>query len=148
MVVGGTLLIASGQAPELLTPIDKPLDTVTQAVEGSIERPLATFTLLARDGDPDAMLASVLSNLPAAVSFIAHYALRAVLGAAWPTALDGTALQELFENHRLMSLPRREYHGHQLAAPFGPQVDFGTEAAPATPEGFGLWVPFLAPAAC
>jgi hypothetical protein len=132
MVICGTLLIASGQAPELLTPIDEPLDAVTQAVEGSLERPLATFILLARDRDPDAMLASVLSNLPAAVPFIAHHALRAALGAAWSTALDGPALHELFENHRLVSLPRREHQGHQLAAPFGPQVDFGTEAAPAT----------------
>jgi hypothetical protein len=131
MVVYGTLLIASGQAPELLTSIHEPLDAVTQAVEGSIERPLATFILLARDRDPDAMLASVLSNLPAAVSFIAHHALRATLGAAWPTALDGTALHEPFEHHRLVALPRREHQSHELAAPFGPHVDFGTEAAPA-----------------
>jgi hypothetical protein len=132
MVICGTLLIASGQAPALLTPLDAPLDAVTQAVEGAIDRPLAPFILLARDRDPDALLASGLSNLPAAVPFIAHHALRAALGAAWSTARDGPALQELFEKHRLGSLPRREHQGHPRAAPFGPPVDFGTEAAPAT----------------
>ena len=127
----GTLFIASGQAPELLTPIDEPLDTVTQAVESSIERPLATFILLAWDRDPDPMPARILSNLPAAVPFIAHDTMGSALGTAWPTPLDGTSLHELFEDHRLMSLPRCEDEGHQLAAPFSPQVNFGAETTPA-----------------
>ena len=52
------------------------------------------------------------------------------------------------EDHRLVPLSRGEDEGHQLATPFGPQVDCGTEPAPAPAEGFGLWVPFFAPAAC
>jgi hypothetical protein len=55
----------------------------------------------------------------------------AALRAAWPTPLDGTGLHELFEDHRLVSLPRCEDEGQQLAAPFSPQMDVGTEAAPA-----------------
>jgi hypothetical protein len=108
------------------------LDAIAQAVDGSIERPLVTFILLARDRDPDAMLAGILPNMPAAVPFIAHDTMGSALGAAWPTPLDGTGLHELVEDHCLVSLSRCEYEGHQLAAPFGPQVDFGTEAAPAT----------------
>jgi hypothetical protein len=75
------------------------------------------------------MLARIPPNLSAAIPFIAHHALGSTLGPAWPSPLDGPALHELFEDHRLMSLPRREHQGHQLAAAFGAEVDFGTEAA-------------------
>jgi len=119
VVVGGTLLIAGGQAPKLLTAIHEPLDAIAQAVDSSIERPVVTLILLTWDRDPDTMLAGVLPNVPAAVSFIPHDTLGSALGTAWPTPLDGTSLHELFEDHRLMSLSRCEDEGHQLATPFG-----------------------------
>jgi hypothetical protein len=116
----------------LFTPIHEPLDAMAQAVDGAIERPLVTFILLARDGDPDAMLTGILPKVPAAVPFIAYDTMGSALGAAWPTPLDGTGLQEPLEDHRLVSLPRCEDDGHRLAAPFGPQVDCGAETTPAT----------------
>jgi hypothetical protein len=94
------------------------------------------------------MLARIPANPPAAVAFITDDPLGTALGTAWPLSLDGPALQERGEDHRLVPLSRGEHAGHQLAAAFGPQLDFGTEPAPATAKGFGFWVPFLAPAAC
>jgi hypothetical protein len=94
------------------------------------------------------MLARIAPHAPAAVPFIPNDAVRATLRTAWPTAHDGSDREELFEDHRLMPLSRGEHEGPQLAAPFGPQMDFGTEPAPAPAHGFGLWVPFVAPAAC
>ena len=70
------------------------------------------------------------------------------LGRPGPRRLTAPRLQELLEDHRLVPLPRGEDERHQLAAPFSPQVDFRAETAPAPAEGFGLWVPFFAPAAC
>jgi hypothetical protein len=131
MVGFRALFIACGQAPKRLTPIDEPLKAIAQAVDGSIERPLVTFILLARDRDPDTMLAGILPDVPAAVPFLAYDAMGSTLGTAWSTPLDGTGLHELCEDHRLVPLPRREDEGHQLAAPFSPQVDCGTETAPA-----------------
>jgi hypothetical protein len=131
MVVFRTLFIACGQAPKLLTSIDEPLNAIAQAVEGSIERPLVAFILLARDREPDTMLAGILPYVSAAIPFIAHDPMGAALGTAWSTPLDGTGLHELFEDHCLVPLSRCEDEGHQLAIPLSPQVDFGTETAPA-----------------
>jgi hypothetical protein len=130
--VGVALLVARRQSAELLAAIDEALDPVAETVVGSIERPGATFVPLARNGDPNPMLARILPNLPATVPFIAHDTMGSALGAARPTPLDGTGLHERFEDHRLVPLSRCEDKGHQLATPFGPQVDFGTETAPAT----------------
>jgi hypothetical protein len=104
---------------------------MAQAVEGAIERSLVTFILLARDGDPDARLAGIAPTPPAAVAFVPNDAVRTAFGTARPPPLDSTGLRELLEDHRLVSVPRGEDHGHQLAAPFSAQVDFGTETAPA-----------------
>jgi hypothetical protein len=114
-----------------LTPIHAPLEASAQAIEGTIERSLVTFILRARDGDPDAMLAGIAPHPPAAVAFVPNDAVRATLGTAWSTPLDGIGLQKLLEDHRLVSLPRGEEDCHQLATPFGTEVDFGTETAPA-----------------
>jgi hypothetical protein len=148
LVVYGALLIARRQAPELLAAIDQALDAVAKTVECPIEWAGAVFVLLARNGHSDAMLARILPNLPAAVAFIAYDPLGSALGTARATPLDSPGLHELCKDDRLVPLSRGEHEGHQLATPFGSQVDFGTEPAPAAAEGFGLWVPFFAPAAC
>jgi hypothetical protein len=94
------------------------------------------------------MRAGLGPNPPAAVALVPHDAVWTALGTAWPPPLDGPGREEQLEDHRLMAWPRGEEDGHQLATPFGPQVDFGPEPAPAPAEGCGLWSPFLAPAAC
>jgi hypothetical protein len=94
------------------------------------------------------MLARLLPHPPTAVPLIPNHTMRAVCGAARPPPLHGPALQELCEEHRLVPLARGEHEGPPLAASFGPPVDFGPEPAPAPAEGFGLWGPCCAPAAC
>lgn len=106
------------------------------------------FILLTRDGHPHPMLARIPPNPPAAVTFVAHDTVWTALGAAWPPAFDDSGRHELFEDHRLVPLSRGEDKSHELAAAFGPHVDFGAEPAPATAKGFGVWAPFFAPAAC
>jgi hypothetical protein len=148
LVVGGAFLVARGQAAALLATIDQALDAVAETVESSIKWTCTTFMALARDRDSNAVLASIAPNPSAAVAFVPQDAVRAALGTAWAPPLDGATLQELFKDHGLVLLARGQDQGHQLATPVGPQMDFGTEPAPAPAEGFGLWVPFVAPAAC
>jgi hypothetical protein len=148
VVIGGTFLVARCQSAALLAAIDEALDPVAETVARSIERPGTAFVPLARDGDPDARLAGIAPNPPAAVAFVPHDAVRAAPGAAWASPLDGPGLQERLEDPRLVALPRGEDDGHQLAAPVGAPVDCGPEPAPAPTEGCGFWVPFFAPAAC
>jgi hypothetical protein len=95
----------------LLAAIDEALDAVAETVDGAIERPGAPFVPLARDGDPDAMLAGIAPNPPAAVAFVPDDAVRTAPGAAWPSPLDGPGLQERLEDQRLVALPRREDDG-------------------------------------
>jgi hypothetical protein len=146
--MGCALLVARRQSAELFAAIDEALDPVAETREGSIERPGATFVPLARHGDPNPMLARLVPNLPAAGPCIASGTVGAVPGAAWPTSLDGTSLQELLDDHGLVSLSRGEDEGQQLAAPFGPQMACGIEPAPAPASGVGRWGPCFAPAAC
>jgi hypothetical protein len=111
VVVGGALLVARCQSAEWLAAIDEALDPVAETVAGSIKRPGAPFVPLARDGDPDAMLAGIAPNPPAAVAFVPDDAVRTAPGAAWPSPLDGPGLQERLEDQRLVALPRREDDG-------------------------------------
>jgi hypothetical protein len=114
-------------------------DAVAETVQRSVERAGAMFIVLTRDGHAYPMPARIRPNPPAAVAFVAH-------DPVW-TALDGPGLQELFEDHRLVSLSRGEDQRHQLATAFGPHVDCGAEPASGAAQGFGVWVPFFAPAA-
>jgi hypothetical protein len=82
LVVGGALLIARRQAPELLAAIDQALDAVAETVERPIEGAGAAFVLLARNGDPNPMLARIRPNLPTAVAFIAYDPMGSALGTA------------------------------------------------------------------
>jgi hypothetical protein len=78
------------------------------------------------------MLAGIVPNPSAALAFAPNDAVRAVLGAARSDALHLPTRHQWRENQRLMPLARGQHEGHQFAAPFSPQVDFGAETAPAT----------------
>jgi hypothetical protein len=65
LVVDGALLVARRQSAEWLAAIDQTLNPVAETVERSIKGACTTFVALARDGDPDAMLAGIAPNPPA-----------------------------------------------------------------------------------
>jgi hypothetical protein len=78
------------------------------------------------------MLAGIVPNPSAALALVPTDAVRAVLGAARFDSLHLPTLHPWRENQGLMPLARSPHKGHQFAAPFSPQVDFGAETAPAT----------------
>jgi hypothetical protein len=71
----------------------------------------------------------ILSDLAAAIAFIAHNAAGAQSGTPATNPLDGTLFHQGLESRCFVSLAGRQGDGHQLAIAFGPDVDLGTEAA-------------------
>jgi hypothetical protein len=94
------------------------------------------------------MAPQVLSNRPAAIGLIADAPLRTPLRAARPATFHGALDPQGDQDERRMTLPRCEDEGPGLALALGPEMDVGTKTALAASEGFGLWVPLFAPAAC
>src|SRR3712207_7653060 len=70
-VVGGTLLVAGGDAPELLEAVDQALHPVAPPISVAVEVGLAALIALARDHRPDAPPPQVASRCRAAVALVA-----------------------------------------------------------------------------
>src|SRR5215213_2032507 len=73
----GALVVAGGQAAELLAATNQVLHAVAPPVQRPIEGAAAALVGLARDGVPDAAAAARLADGPTAVAFVAGYALGA-----------------------------------------------------------------------
>jgi hypothetical protein len=120
-IIVGALLVAGGDPSELLQAIDELLNPSPQLVKLLAEwtTPLILFV---RDGDTDAVLAQPLTNLPAAIGFIACYA---PWTQARPTALvsfDGSLFHQLLECLAFVALTRLQNKGDWLALAFGTHV--------------------------
>src|SRR5687767_14860098 len=142
------LVVAGGQAAELLAAGDQVLHAVAPSIERPIEGAAPSLVGLARDGDPDPAAAAPVADALTAVALVARHA----LGTHPRPAAAGTphrALgQQPREHRRLVRLAGREHQRQRLAAALGPEMDLGGEAALATAERLGRRVPPFAPAAC
>ena len=147
-VAVGPLVVASGQAAELLAAVDQPLHSVAQAVRRAIERPAAALRAPTRDGVPNPPAPTVRSMGAPRVAFVAHDAIGPPPGPPAPRAPHGPLFQELLEDRRFVLLAGRQGQRQQLAVALRAEVDLRREAAPAAPERFGRRVPPFAPAAC
>ena len=142
------LLIARGHPSELFEAIDQTLDFIPLPIEAAVKWSCAMLAAFARNREADPVAPQGLANRPAALGLIADEPLRTPLGAARPATFPGAWGPQGDQDERLMTRPRREDKGHGLALALGPQMEVGTQAALAASEGFGLWVPCVAPAAC
>src|SRR5215212_3709916 len=77
----GALVVAGGQAAELLAATNQVLHAVAPPVVRPIEGAAPVLVGLARDGDPNAAAAARLADGPTAVALVAGHALGAH---AWP----------------------------------------------------------------
>lgn len=141
------LLVAGGDGPVLLEPVDQPFDDVALAVGRAVEADAAA-RLGAEAGDDraDPAAPQVGADRPAGVALVADDPLGAEAGAAAARPPDGPALQQRGDLGRLVPLPRRQDDADGLAGALGPEVDLGREAAAAAAEGL-VAAPFFAPAA-
>jgi hypothetical protein len=147
-VVGrGELVVAGGDGPELLEPVDQALDAVAVALGRPVESRTAALALLGRDDRPDAALAEALASGPAAVALVARHPLGAEARTPAPGPFDGAAVEQVGQGHLLVALPSGQDRDDRLAAGFSAEVNLRAEAALAPAER--LLAPLLrAPAAC
>ena len=148
MVVLGSLLIARRQTAKLLEAIDGALHQIPQAVERPIKRTGAPLIHPTRDCVADPPPPQIRPDLATTVPFVAHDALGPQLRASSATALDRPLFHQLRNHRALMLFARCEYDGQRLARAVDPEMHLGAEAALPPAQGFHLWVPFFAPAAC
>src|SRR5215217_1042085 len=144
----GTLVVAGGQAAELLAAADQVLHAVAPPVERPIKRAAAALGSLARDGDPDAAPAARLADGPTAVAFVAGHPLGAPARPPAAGPPHRALRQQLREHRRLVGLSGCEHHGQRLAAALGAEMDLGGQPALPPAERLLRRVPPFAPAAC
>jgi hypothetical protein len=89
-----------------------------------------------------------MPDLFAAIALVAHDSPRPQPGATAVAPRYGAVFHQGLKDGGLVLLARRQEQRHKLAVPFRTEMDFGTEAALAPAERFGVCSPFFAPAAC
>src|SRR4029078_6105802 len=81
-VVDAALFVAGGDTPELLEPVDQPLDAVAFSVGRAVERRVARLVALGRDHRPNAAAPDPPSGGGAAVALVARHPAGPQAGAA------------------------------------------------------------------
>jgi|SRR5215831_12426256 len=140
MVVDCTFFIPCGEPSVLLEAINHPLDPFAGPVDGPGKGAGPALVPAPGNGDPDAVLAAVLPNSPTAIALVAHHPPWPQLGPASPGPLHGSLGHQVRKHRGLMPVAGGEDEGHELPLTFGPDVDFGTEAALTPPERFSVRV--------
>lgn len=106
LIIGRAFFVPRRDAAKLLVPVNQPLNCVTLAVAAPVEGAGALFIRFPGDGDPDAMAPQILSDLTAAIGFVAHQAMRPMFRPAWAATLHGTAGHQVGEDDGFMPLTR------------------------------------------
>jgi hypothetical protein len=141
MIVHSAFFITRCQTSVVFQPIDQPLHTLTEAIEGTIKGPGAVFILLARNGDADTVAAQVLPNRATPVGLVTHQTTRPAFGAPTPVPFHSPAFHQGGESHGFVPLARGEDQCHQLAPAFCTNMNFRTEAALTAAERLGFRAP-------
>src|SRR6187549_3764003 len=87
-VVDAALFVAGGDTPELLEPVDQPLDAVAFSVGLAVERRVARLVALGRDHRPNAAAPDPPSGGGAAVALVAGHPAGPQAGSAAALAPD------------------------------------------------------------
>ncbi len=96
--------------------------------------PLSWLVGLGRDHGLDSPAPRRLARFATAVALVADAPTGSSARAAPADALDRTVIEEDLKLAQFVSLAPGQPHGDGLAAPFGAQVQFGAEAAPASAQ--------------
>src|SRR5829696_529124 len=118
----GALVVARGEAPELLAAGEEVLHPVAQPVQLPVERPGPMFIALARNGGPDPSPPAVLADRAAAVPLVCCDSVGPQPRPAPTESLNRPLAHQLGEHRRLVGLARGEHEGYGLASAIGSEV--------------------------
>src|SRR4051794_18784507 len=130
-VVGRALLVAGGDAAELLQAVDQALDEIATPVRGTVEVRLPALVALARDHRPDVTPAQAAPCGRAAVALVARRTLRPQTGSAPTGATDRALIQQRLKRNLLVPLAAGQHRRNRSAVALGPQVPQPHSARPA-----------------
>src|SRR3954462_12564941 len=140
-VVGRALLVARGNAAELLEPVDQALDEIAASVGSAVEVRLPALVALAWDHRPNVPAPQMAAGLWAIVTLVASRASRPQTGPAPAGATDRPLIQQRLERDLLVPLAAGQHRRDRSAVACGPEVQLDREAALAAAQrlpGLGL----------
>ncbi len=150
-VVLGALLVAGGDAAELLQAVEEPLHPIARPIGLPVEAAALGLIALGGDHRPDAAAAQVSPRGPARIGLVARYTPGPQAGAA-PLAADRAGIEQGGKGRAVVALAPAQGEGDRPAMALGSDVDLGREPTAASPERLVRDPPFSptrrAPAAC
>jgi hypothetical protein len=146
--VNGKLLVAGGDAAELLEAIDGSFHPIALAIGSPVEARVAWLVTAGGDHCTNTTLSQVGADGSIAEALVPSDTPRAEAWPTWARPLDLATLHQRRDKPRFVSLAATDDHDHGSATTLDPQVELGAEATPRAAERFVRRVPPFAPAAC
>lgn len=129
-IASGELVVAGGNASELLQTVNETLHPIAFAVNLPIERAGAGLVGSTRDGVANTATTQEAAHGRKTVPLVADDPLGPF---PWPSAtrsLDRALAEQLLKDGDLMTLATCQHECDRLALAVGPEMEFGTQAAP------------------
>ena len=120
-VVDGALLVAGGDAPELLEAVDQPLDAVACPIGLPVEARPMPLALPGRDHRP-------LARGPSGIGLVARHAPGPQARPPAALAADCPRVEEVRQADAVVALAAGQMEGDGLAVALSPNMDLGREA--------------------
>ena len=134
--VSGELVVARGDATEVLELVEEALDEIALSIEGAVDRALPLAVALGRDVCSRAVIGDQLQD---------GFGVVATVGDGVGSGLQ--ALEQSRDRRLVGGLAWRDQQPDWQAAGIDDGVQLGAQSSTRTADGV-IWAPFFPPAAC
>jgi hypothetical protein len=129
MIVDGALLVAGGDAPELLEAVDGALNLVALTIDRLIKRAFATHVAFFGDSEADTSTAEQVTHRRATVPLVTDDAPWTQPWASPSGSFDGSCGEQQINELGFVALAGREHERQQASMAVCAQMDLGAEPA-------------------